>query len=212
MEEILSEFYYEKKCFDGNNENLINKSVNEINEIYNKDNSPENLRKLGDIHRVCKNAFHFMRRKFKNRNRFYVKKFTAEDFRNLLTNQNITKDSCIQISYSNKRRADFRFKITEAHKKPYKKNNTHYSYYYVNLFIYFFENYESVYITKAKDFLLDKNGRHANYRNHNYEGKNIVAVFKCIEKSNLRQLNPNLREASFYDVAHDPDKPGTEQS
>jgi len=119
------------------NIDLARKSLYTLINEYLENKNDSNLDALGDIHRVCKKGFHQMRRKFRNKNRFYVSEFTKRKFENIKKNYTITKDTFIKIEYTKSKNASFDFSLVEGHSIPYSNNNKYYSFYSIHLFDYF---------------------------------------------------------------------------
>ena len=179
----------------------VDRSLKDIlDSIKRDDKNEENYKDLITKHKICYDVFHLMRKAFRPKSNYWLlkldKEFVENEFKKLTSNINRTK--YLMITFSNRKKADFKFKPVYGH--SFSSNLSCYS---EEFLMKLLNTYEEVWLTKGVDRLIKSDGNPFRVNGKEYAGKHKVVLIKCINEYNSNRTE--REQFDYFDIVHDPD-------
>jgi hypothetical protein len=203
--ELIDDNPYVKADFYQDDFYVVDMSLCELLEKYNDielaENHGEILEQLRSKHEILYDAFHGMRRAFRNRKKYWVLPLNKGVLQEKLIEgkKKYPDAKCrfLQFTFDNKNNAKFSFEpVGEFGFK------SGLSCYLEPLLEHIIETYDSISVVKGLNNLTNENTEPVKHEGKNYNGKFNIAMLKCkLKEPTGRSEKDNFH---YYDVVHDP--------
>lgn len=196
------EAVYGKNGFCKKNIINVKEDSETITQNYIKSNNDLDLEKIKNNHKICYPFFQNMRFAFNRKSKYYS--LVTKDLIDKLNLTEEDKKGYIKFKIKNKNNGYFWYSKSKNHNT--KDKESCFSYVFIMKLI---NDYEEVQFFKGRDMLFEGDKPYE-ISGKVYKGKNLITMFRCL-KTKVSIQNRKPEDYDYFDVAHDPDKPGTEQ-